>query len=210
MYIWKGLTWWEENRTKRKVVLLQFFVNNKRNIRVKMVWMMAMGKLKRVQVYTGQDNILIVSSSHTRKLSWWNEKKIFAQFKGKLLIGGYFNWHHMWSNSKDCTTDNILCHCITELETKIASLNDSSQTYISDATGSKTALALTFVDPRWELLYVERGPWNSDHYPISIEYNGITEPRNGSKRFRDCIIKASIGLHSWIKLRKIKNEYWME
>jgi hypothetical protein len=53
--------------------------------------MMAMGKLKRVQVYTGQDNILIVSSSHTRKLSWWNEKKIFAQFKGKLLIGGYFN-----------------------------------------------------------------------------------------------------------------------
>jgi hypothetical protein len=51
--------------------------------------------------------------------------------------------------------------------------------YISDATGSKTALDLTFVDPRSALLYtwkVGTDPWNSDHYPISIEYNGITEP----------------------------------
>jgi hypothetical protein len=32
-------------------------------------------------------------------------------------------------------------------------LNDGSQTYISDATGSKAALNLTFVDPRSALLY---------------------------------------------------------
>jgi hypothetical protein len=37
------------------------------------------------------------------------------------------------------------------------------------------------VDPRSALLYIRTwkfgtDPWNSDHYPISIEYNGIIEP----------------------------------
>jgi hypothetical protein len=35
------------------------------------------------------------------------------------------------------------------------------------------------------LLYtwkVGTDPWNSDHCPISIEYNGIIEPRKGSKK----------------------------
>jgi hypothetical protein len=54
---------------------------------------------------------------------------------------------------KNCTTGNNLCHSTTKLETNITLLNDSSQTYISDATGSKAALDLTFVDPRSALLY---------------------------------------------------------
>jgi hypothetical protein len=67
-------------------------------------------------------------------------KKFFAQFEGKFLIGGDFNGHyHSWGNSKICTTGNNLYHCITELETNITLLNDGSQTYISDATGSKAA-----------------------------------------------------------------------
>jgi hypothetical protein len=56
---------------------------------------------------------------------------------------------------------------------------------ISDATGSKAALDLTFVDPRSALLYtwkVGRDPRNSDPFPIGIEYNGIIDPRKGSKK----------------------------
>jgi hypothetical protein len=71
------------------------------------------------------------------------------------------------------------------LETNITLLNDGSQTYISDAKGSKAALYLTFVDPRSALLYIRKvgtDPWNRDHYPISIQYNGIMEPRKGSKK----------------------------
>jgi hypothetical protein len=63
-------------------------------------------------------------------------------------------------------------------------LNNGSQTYISDATGSKAALDLTLVDPRLVLLYTwkaETDPWNRDHFPISIK-NGITEPRKGRKK----------------------------
>jgi hypothetical protein len=69
--------------------------------------------------------------------------------------------------------------CTTELKTNITLLNDSSQTYISDTTGSMTNLDLTSVDQRSALLFtwkVEREPWNSDHVPISIEYMDITEP----------------------------------
>jgi hypothetical protein len=81
-------------------------------------------------------------------------KKFFSQFKGKFLIGRDVNEHqHSWVNSKICTTANNLYHCITELETNIALLNDGSQTYISDAAGSKAALDLTFVDPRSAVLY---------------------------------------------------------
>jgi hypothetical protein len=64
-------------------------------------------------------------------------------------------------------------------------LKDGSQTYISDATGSKTGLDLTFVDPRSALLYtwtVGTDPWNSDHYPITMKYNGTIEPGKGSKK----------------------------
>jgi hypothetical protein len=63
-------------------------------------------------------------------------------------------------------------------------LNDGSQTYISDATGYKAALDLTFVNPWSALLYtwkVGTDPWNSDHYPITVEYNGTIEPRKGSE-----------------------------
>jgi hypothetical protein len=62
-------------------------------------------------------------------------------------------------------------------------LNDGLKTYI-DATGSKAALNLTFVDQRSVLLHTWIGtdPWNSDHFPISIEYNGISELRKGSKK----------------------------
>jgi hypothetical protein len=113
-------------------------------------------------------------------------KKIFTQFKGQFLIRGDFNGHHhSWGNSKNCTTSNNLYHCITELETDITLLNDGSPTHISDATGSKAALDLTFVDPGSALLYtwkVGTELWNSDHYPISIEYYGKTEPRKGSKK----------------------------
>jgi hypothetical protein len=72
---------------------------------------------------------------------------------------------------KNCTTDNNLYHCITKLETNITLLNDGSQTYISDATGSKAVLDQTFADPRSALLYtlkVGTDPWNSDHYPITV------------------------------------------
>jgi hypothetical protein len=97
---------------------------------------------------------------------------IFAQFKGKFLIGRDFNGHHhSWGNPKNCTTGNNLHLCINKLEKNITLLNDSSQTYISDATGSKAALYLTFVDQRSALLYtwkVGTDPWNSIHYPINI------------------------------------------
>jgi hypothetical protein len=75
-------------------------------------------------------------------------QKFFAPFKSKFLTGGDFNGHHRsWSNSKNCITGNNLYHFITELETNITLLNDGSQTYISDATGYKAALDLTFVNP---------------------------------------------------------------
>jgi hypothetical protein len=67
----------------------------------------------------------------------------------------------------------------------ITLLNDGSQTYISDATGSMAAHDLIFVDPRSALLYIWKvgtDPWNSGHYPISIEYNSIIEPGRGSKK----------------------------
>jgi hypothetical protein len=80
-------------------------------------------------------------------------KKLFTQFKGKFLTGGDINGHS-WGNSKNFTTDNNLIHCITKLETNIVLLNDCSQTYIPDATGSKAALNLTFVDQRSALLYI--------------------------------------------------------
>jgi hypothetical protein len=58
--------------------------------------------------------------------------------------------------------------------------------HISDATGSKAALNLTFADLKiskhchtWK---VDTDPWNSDRFPISIDYNGVIEPRKGSKR----------------------------
>jgi hypothetical protein len=57
--------------------------------------------------------------------------------------------------------------------------------HISDATGSKAALDLTFVDSRSPLLYtwkVGTYPCNSDHYPITIEYNGTIEPGKDSKK----------------------------
>jgi hypothetical protein len=64
--------------------------------------------------------------------------------------------------------------------------------YISDTTGSKAALDLTL----WtqdQHCYI-RGRY-SDHIPISIEYNCITEPGKVSKT-------APIGLPLWKKLRK--------
>jgi hypothetical protein len=81
-------------------------------------------------------------------------QKFFAKFEGKFFIGGDFNGrHHSWGNSKKCSTGNNLFHCITEAEISITLLNDGSQTYLSDATGSKAALDLTFVDPRTALLF---------------------------------------------------------
>jgi hypothetical protein len=121
-------------------------------------------------------------------------RNFFAQFEGKFLIGGNFNGHHhSWVNSKNCNTGNSLFHCITELETNITFLNDGSQIFISDVTESKAALYLTYVDPRLSLLYtwnVGTDPWNSDHFPIYIEYNGIIAPRKGSRMLLDCIIKT--------------------
>jgi hypothetical protein len=90
-------------------------------------------------------------------------------------------------------------------ETNITLLNDGSQTYISDATGSKGALDLTFVDPRSALLYtwkVGTDPWNSDHYPITIEYNGTIEPGKGNKRASRLHNKTPIGQPLWKKLKK--------
>jgi hypothetical protein len=54
---------------------------------------------------------------------------------------------------RNCTTGNNLYHCITELETNITLLKNGSQTYISDATGSKAPLDITSVDPGSDLLY---------------------------------------------------------
>jgi hypothetical protein len=57
--------------------------------------------------------------------------------------------------------------------------------HISDVTGSKAPLDLTFVDSRSTLLYtwkVGANPWSSDHNPITIEYNGTIEPGKGSKK----------------------------
>jgi hypothetical protein len=80
-------------------------------------------------------------------------KKFFAQFEGEFLISGDFNGHHhSWGNWKNCTTGNNLFHCITELEINIMLLSDGSETYISNATGSKAALNLSFVDPRSALI----------------------------------------------------------
>jgi hypothetical protein len=112
--------------------------------------------------------------------------KFFAQFVGKFLIGGDFTGHHHpCGNSKNGTTRNNLFNCINEMETNIMLLNNGSQTYISDATGSKVAFDLIFVAPRSALLYIWKfgtDPWNSDHFPISVEYDGIIEPRTGSKK----------------------------
>jgi hypothetical protein len=137
-----------------------------------------------IELYTGQDKILIVSyykqPQMKIKLTVW--KTFFAQFKGKFLIGGDFNGHHhSWGNSKNCTSGNNLYHCMIELETNITWLNDGSLV----VTGSKRALNLTFVDPRSALLYtwkVGTDPWNTDHYPISIKYNGIIEPGKYNKK----------------------------
>jgi hypothetical protein len=141
-----------------------------------------------IELYTGQEKILIVSYYKHPHMKIEKIENFFAQFEGKFLIGGDFNgYHHTWGNSKNCTTGNNMYHCITELETNITLLNDGSKTYISEATGSKAILDLTFVDPRSALLYiytwgVETDPWNSYHYPICIGYDGITEPGNGSKK----------------------------
>jgi hypothetical protein len=78
-------------------------------------------------------------------------------------------------------------------------------TYISDATGSMAALDLTFVDRRSALLYtckVGTDPWNSDHYPITIEYNGTIEPGKGSKKASRLHNKTLIEQHLWKKLKK--------
>jgi hypothetical protein len=113
-------------------------------------------------------------------------EKILRKIQSKLLIGGDFNgYHHSSSSSKNCTTGKDLFDCVTELETNITLLNDGSQTYISDATGSKAALDLTFVDPRSVLLYIWKvgtDSRNRDHFPICIEYDGILKPRKGSNR----------------------------
>jgi hypothetical protein len=64
-------------------------------------------------------------------------------------------------------------------------LNNDNQIRITDATGSTADLDLTFVGSRSALLYawkVGTDLWNSGHFPISIEYNGIIEPRKGSKK----------------------------
>jgi hypothetical protein len=69
-------------------------------------------------------------------------------------------------------------------------------TYISDATGSKAAIDLTFVDPRSALLYIWKvgtDSWNSDHYPISMEYNGIIESCKCSKKASGLHNKKPIG-----------------
>lgn len=112
-------------------------------------------------------------------------EKFFDKFRRKFLIGRDFNGHHhLWGNWKNCATGSNLFHCITDLETNITLLHDGSQTYISDTTGSLTALDLTFVNQRSALLYtwmVETDPWNSDHFAIFIKYNGIIGPRKGSK-----------------------------
>jgi uncharacterized protein (DUF608 family) len=47
------------------------------------------------------------------------------------------------------------------------------------------AVDLTFMYPRSALLYTWKfgtDPWNIDHYPISIEYNGVIEPGQGSRK----------------------------
>jgi hypothetical protein len=142
-----------------------------------------------IEIYSGEDKILIVSchrQPHT-KIEPRYEKKFLAQFEGKL-IGGDFNGHHdSCGNSKYCTAGNNLFDCVVEFETNITLLNDGSQTYtyISDAAGIKAALDLTFVGKRSALLYIWKArtdPWNNDHFPICIEYDGIIEQRKGSKK----------------------------
>jgi hypothetical protein len=52
-------------------------------------------------------------------------------------------------------------------------------------TGSKAALDKIFEDPSSSLLYVWKvgtDPWNSYHFSIFIEYDGILEPKRGSKK----------------------------
>jgi hypothetical protein len=154
------------------------FIYNKLKYSHKDVYVMVIAKLKCVQLnYIGQDKILIVSCYRLPliKIELRLGKKFFAQFESKYLTGRDFNGHHhSWGNLKNCTTNNNVVHCITKLETNIALLNDCSQTYIPDTTGSKAALNLTFVDQRSALLYIWKAgtdPWNSDHFPIYIEHN---------------------------------------
>jgi hypothetical protein len=51
-----------------------------------------------IELHIGQNKILIVSCYRqphlNRNLRVW--KKLFAQFKGKFLIGRYFNAHHQF------------------------------------------------------------------------------------------------------------------
>lgn len=108
-------------------------------------------KLKSVahELYAGQDKMLIVSCYRGpyMKIESRVWKKFFVQLKGKFLIDGDFNSHrHTLDNSKKCTFSNNLFHCINELEINITFLNNFSQTYISNATASMTALDVTFVD----------------------------------------------------------------
>jgi hypothetical protein len=192
-----------KERNKRAGGGVAIFINNKLKYSHKDGQYDGDGKIEAcaIERYTGQDKILNVScygQPHMKiELRVW--KKFFAQFKGKFLIGGDFNGHHhLWGNSKNCATGNNLFYCITELETNITLLNDGSQTYIFDATGSMTAFDLTFVDQRSAVLYtwkVEPDPWNRDNFPVSIEYDGIMEPRKGSRKASRLHDKDTIGLH---------------
>jgi hypothetical protein len=99
-----------------------------------------------IELYTGQDKILIVL--------WYNQphmkielrvgKKFFAQFEDKFLIGGDINGHHhSWGNSKTALPATTCTIVSPNWKLRnITLLNDGSQTYISDATGSKAALDL--------------------------------------------------------------------
>ncbi|XP_058810412.1 uncharacterized protein LOC131675448 [Phymastichus coffea] len=92
-----------------------------------------------------------------------------------FLIAGDLNAHHpLWGSNTDYPNGNII---VDNLDfDKVVILNDKSLTHFTlNYSGySESCIDLTFCSPElfakynWQVL---DDSWNSDHYPISIEFN---------------------------------------
>ena len=110
-------------------------------------------------------------------------ENLIEQLPTPFLILGDFNAHrNLWGNiqrnDKGKTIENIL------ETTDICILNDGQQTYLHPATGTTSAIDLSFcsatifMDFKWE---VHDDQCGSDHYPIFVKTNKIISEERAPK-----------------------------
>lgn len=111
--------------------------------------------------------------------------RFFTQFgQSKVIFEGDLNAHNpMWGSSHLCPNGRAIGKAISDSDLSI--LGDNSPTFCEDTFRNPSIVDLTLVHnslyPRYTRK-VELDPWDSDHFPIFIEYARLADFTNLKKK----------------------------